>query len=600
VTYHVDVYDDTMTKVVDTDISTNSYVITMGTLTPGETYEWNVSASDGVATVWADGAETTTRSFNYIDGIIDPADPYVMSTVPVDGATAVALDSDIIITFNESMIKATVESALDITPAVSGVTYAWNPTQTVLTVSHSGLAIDTDYTVTVDGTDLGGDSLVAGPVPNPFSFSTTNTPPADFSKLAPTDATDDCCEVTFQWEDNGDPDLSDTVTYHLDVYELGTVTKVVDTDVSTNQFIVPPGPFTPGTTYEWNVSATDGVNTVWADGAEGTRWTFNYIDGIVDPADPYIISTVPIDGTTDVAVDTGIVITFNESMIRASVESVFDITPAVTGIIYSWNPTQTVLTVTHDDLAIDTSYTVTVAGTDLGGDPLVAGPVPNPFSFTTGAGFVNPEIDLIYDASRGNIFWIAVPYNTPYATASELIAAINTQNAEAPDSGNIITSVGRWDGDVNPQVFESYDYLGLLGWSGTDFPLEPGEALYLNIAADATFTLEGIHDPTFVFDLPYDALRGNIFWVSVPYNGDFTDAASIIADINASASLPIDSGALVTSIGRWDGTSNPQVFESYDYLGLLGWSGTNYTFTPGEGYFINIVADVDNWSPSVP
>jgi hypothetical protein len=210
---------------------------------------------------------------------------------------------------------------------------------------------------------------------------------------------------------------------------------------------------------------------------------------------------------------------------------------------------------------------------------------------------INPPISLTFDAGRGNIFWISVPYDTPsYTTVSDIIADINTQNGEAADSGNLITSVGRWVGTTNPQVYESYDYLGILGWSGTDFPVTPGEALYLNIAADALFTLQGSHDPTFVFDLPFDAARGNVFWVSLPYSGDFTDAASIIADLNASAGLPADDGTLVTSIGRWNGSI--QAYESYDYLGILGWSGTNFSYEPVEGYYINIAGDVNTWSPT--
>jgi hypothetical protein len=138
-----------------------------------------------------------------------------------------------------------------------------------------------------------------------------------------------------------------------------------------------------------------------------------------------------------------------------------------------------------------------------------------------------------------------------------------------------------------------------LGWSGTDFNLVTGEAIYLNIAANTTFTLRGSHDPTFVFNLPFDVTRGNIFWISLPYRGDYRDAVSIIEDINSSAGLPADSGALVSSIGRWNGTANPQIYESYDYLEGLGWSGTNFSFTPGEGYYINIAGNVTTWRPSV-
>jgi hypothetical protein len=211
----------------------------------------------------------------------------------------------------------------------------------------------------------------------------------------------------------------------------------------------------------------------------------------------------------------------------------------------------------------------------------------------------NPPVTLIYDANRGNIFWIAVPYSTADKKASNIITRINTENGKAADAGDIITSIGRWNGTANPQVYESYDYLGAMGWSGNDFDVNTGEALYLNIAQTVTFTLEGTNNPNFAFNLPFDGTRGNIFWVSLPYKGDYTSAEAIIADINTSAGLPADSGALVSSIGRWNGTNNPQLYESYDYLGAMGWSGINFNFQPTEGYFINIAGNLSNWKPKV-
>jgi len=208
-------------------------------------------------------------------------------------------------------------------------------------------------------------------------------------------------------------------------------------------------------------------------------------------------------------------------------------------------------------------------------------------------------VTLTYDPNRGNIFWVSVPYITPYTKASDIVADINVKNGLPADSGTLITSIGRWIGASNPQAQESYDYLEGLGWNGTNFNVVTGEAIFLNIAATTTFTFEGSHNPNFTFNLPYDLSRGNIFWVSLPYNGSFTDVVSIIADINASAGLPADSGALVSSIGRWVGASNPQAQESYDYLEGLGWNGTNFNFSPGDGYYVNITGNIDKWKPKV-
>jgi hypothetical protein len=211
---------------------------------------------------------------------------------------------------------------------------------------------------------------------------------------------------------------------------------------------------------------------------------------------------------------------------------------------------------------------------------------------------VNPVINLPFDPARGNIFWVSIPYDNPYTTAADVLADINQQNGLPADSANLISSIGRWSGLENPQIYYDYSYLGqIIGWSG-DFNLVTGEAIYLNIVANTTFTLQGSHDPSFVFDfLQHDGSRGNIFWISLPNNGDYTDAVGIIADINSSANppLPADSGDLVSQAGRFTVT---QQYEDYSYLGMLGWQGINYTFQPGEGYYINLEADVTNWSPA--
>jgi hypothetical protein len=218
-----------------------------------------------------------------------------------------------------------------------------------------------------------------------------------------------------------------------------------------------------------------------------------------------------------------------------------------------------------------------------------------PVTFTINGASIN----LTYDANRGNVFWIAIPYSTPSVKAADLLAEINTQAGQAAGSGALVTSIGRWKGGANPQVFETYDYLAALdSWSGSNFDLVPGEAVYVNIAQSVSFTLSGGHNPNTTLSFPYDASRGNVFWVSLPYSGDYADAAAVVADINTQSGQAAGSGALVTSIGRWNGTANPQVFETYDYLDALdSWSGSNFKFTPGEGYYLNIAQNINSWRP---
>ena len=259
----------------------------------------------------------------------------------------------------------------------------------------------------------------------------------------------------------------------------------------------------------------------------------------------------------------------------------------------SINPTaKSTMTVNVGGAVATGSYPITITGT--------GGATTHITTYTLTVSPATPPvtpITLTYDPSRGNIFWVSVPYNKPYVNASNIVADINVQNGLPADSGQIVTSIGRWTGTTDPQAQESYDFLDGLGWNGTNFNMVTGDAVYLNIAQTTTFTLKTSNDPNFVFNLPYDAGRGNIFWVSLPYNGNFTDVTSIIADINTSAGLPADSGTLVTSFGRWVGSTQAQ--ESYDFLDGLGWNGTNFSYNPGDGYYINLAGTVDKWKPKV-
>lgn len=95
---------------------------------------------------------------------------------------------------------------------------------------------------------------------------------------------------------------------------------------------------------------------------------------------PYIVSTTPVDGAAAVNRGTSIVVTFSEPMNPATV--IATVNPSPAGKTDAMSGGNTVLTVTHNGLTAGTMYTVTVSGQDVDGNPLVPGPVPNPFDFT--------------------------------------------------------------------------------------------------------------------------------------------------------------------------------------------------------------------------
>ncbi|MCL0058601.1 Ig-like domain-containing protein [Dehalococcoidia bacterium] len=96
-----------------------------------------------------------------------------LTTVPEDGATDVALDVDIAVTFSEAMDEALAEEAFSIEPAVSGI-FRWVE-NTMIFEPDVDLEYGTTYTVTIStlAKDLAGNPLAAGYT---WSFTTLTAP----------------------------------------------------------------------------------------------------------------------------------------------------------------------------------------------------------------------------------------------------------------------------------------------------------------------------------------------------------------------------------------------------------------------------------------
>ncbi len=176
---------------------------------------------------------------------------------------------------------------------------------------------------------------------------------------------------------------------------LSTTDPNVDIDSTPNQAAQNTDQFTSWD-MDWTApSAGAGTITVWTVGmtsnADGSKndgdtwrlasWTSDEEAG-GDTTSPTITSTTPVDGATDVATGTDIVITFDEAMNTGTIT--YTCTPDPGGWGETWSGGNTVLTLSHNNFADSTLYTFDVTGgEDVAGNPLAAGIVPNPFDFTT-------------------------------------------------------------------------------------------------------------------------------------------------------------------------------------------------------------------------
>jgi hypothetical protein len=149
-----------------TDLSGNQLAGNQGILPAASNYVWTFTTGSSVATA-----------------------PKITLTFPVNIATGVALNSAVNATFSEAMNPSTISMATFKVQAtgpplgspISGVV-TYNAAADLATFTpSSNLTASTSYTATITGvTDLAGDALVAGLVPNPWTFTTGSS-----SGLAP-------------------------------------------------------------------------------------------------------------------------------------------------------------------------------------------------------------------------------------------------------------------------------------------------------------------------------------------------------------------------------------------------------------------------------
>ena len=340
--------------------------------------------------------------------------PLITAVTPADGSTGVRRTQSIVITFSKAMDTATVSATPS--PVVTCV-WGWNaPTNTVYTCTHAALFTAGQlYSVTVVGSDTAGNPLVAGAIPNPFSF-TANSPPA-VTVSAPL--------ASVCWTGASAHDIawtmSDTTT--------ATASLVVWINYTTGGSpVLITGPITgrpSPTTYTWTVASINNVNVQVtidvADGAgevgRGTSGTFE-----IDSTAPTVVSTNPAASATGVATSSTIVVTFSEAMTRAAVEGATLISPNI-GYAASWNtPTDTVMTLTPSAaMAANTQYTVTVGTGAVDacspGSPLASARV---FSFRTAG--VRPNAPSAVTAVAASATTVSLSWTAPttYSDGSSL------------------------------------------------------------------------------------------------------------------------------------------------------------------------------------
>jgi hypothetical protein len=340
----------------------------------------------------------------------DDQPPTVSSVSPTAGAT-VAGNSVVNITFSEAMDPTTI-NATNITLRVTGgaavagaVTY--NTTTHVATFTPSAaLTVPQDYTITVTTgvKDVAGNAL-ASAFTSTFKTADLSTPtvistsPAANAVNVPVNST-----ITATFSKAMDPTTITAGTFLVKttvggVSVLGSVTYNAATNSAT---FTPTSPLASQTAY--TVTVTGVKDTFGTPMAAAVIWTFSTLD-----TTPPTVSVVPTSGSTNIATNATVQLTFSEAMDQTTINTTnitvknTNTSAAVVGTI-AYNPSTFVATFTPTNpLANGTNYTVTVttAVKDASGNALLGNFVSN-FTTVPAADTTPPTVTGFTPTGPGN------------------------------------------------------------------------------------------------------------------------------------------------------------------------------------------------------
>ena len=323
---------------------------------------------------------TDIGSYEY-DGTTNPT---VSALLPVDNATAVALDVNLVVTFNEAVdvetgnifIKKTSDNSTIETIGVTSGQVTGTGTTTITIDPASDLESETGYYVQIDATafdNATSDSYAGISDTTTWNFTTIDTTNPTVSTLSPADgataaAVDANLIITF--DEAVDAETGNVTLYKSDDTQIQQfdVTTDISGSGTTTLTIDPTANLDEQTSYYVQIDAAafdDAAGNSYAGISDTTTW--NFTTG--DFTDPTVSTLSPADGATAVAIDANLIITFNEVVDAESgnitlfdsddtqIEQ-FDVTTDISG-----SGTTTITIYPASDLESETGYYIQIDAT---------------------------------------------------------------------------------------------------------------------------------------------------------------------------------------------------------------------------------------------
>jgi hypothetical protein len=149
--------------------------------------------------------------------------------------------------------------------------------------------------------------------------------------------------------------------------------------------------------------------------------------------------------------------------------------PSMINAVCKWNPaTQNVMMFLYAGRWRGTDFAINP------GDGICINSINPAWTWVVNGTDTSTTLGFIFNPAGGNVNWISMPYTNAYVTASDIVMDIEGSLVTPPTK---ITVVAMWDPAT--QALIRYAWTGA-AWTGTDFTIDSGDGLHLDILS--TFT----------------------------------------------------------------------------------------------------------------
>jgi methionine-rich copper-binding protein CopC len=286
----------------------------------------------------------------------DTEAPTLESSSPASGATGVAPNTRLRLTFSEPMATGSV--AVATTPAVAQGTGTWTDGDRTVTwnTPAASWSAATSYRVQVTGTDLAGNALADAGLSFTTSATTDTTPPAIVASTPDAGATNVGTATRLSLTFSEQMAAASVVVATTPTTSLGQPTWSNSNRTAT--WGSPLMNWAAGTSYAVRVSGRDLASNAMAPDAG-----FSFSTGATgDTTPPTVLSTSPTNGAANVSRLSSIRITFSEPMDRLATQAAIATSPTVS-CSWAWNSTDTGLTCTPGFLQLPLGTITVTIGT---------------------------------------------------------------------------------------------------------------------------------------------------------------------------------------------------------------------------------------------